>query len=148
MLWLLERSSQKSQPFSDQEKLNRLNKKNAEKTNVSNTLGNLRGANTRDKEDICAARNSTKTREKIVGRDILSPERLKRQEDDDKKVPVEENEHLVFKEKNGVSSEEETSGREVERIRALAVVNEHELDECWKRKQDGGHTNGDPVQER
>lgn len=144
---LPERSSLKSQPFSDQEKVNRLNKKNAEKTNVSHTQGNLRAANARDKEDICVARNSTKPKEQIEGRDVPGPERLRKQED--KKAPVEENKHLVFKEeKNGVSSEEETSGREAERIRALAVVNENELDECWKRKQDGGHTNGDPVQER
>ncbi|XP_055964508.1 myosin light chain kinase 3-like, partial [Sorex fumeus] len=146
---LPERSSQKTQPSSAQEKVHRLNKKNAEKTKVSLTPGSLGTASPRDRGGISAPRDATKPRERLEGRDISGPERLGRQDGDERKTSGADSENLVFPgQKNGLPSAEDTRGREAEKNGATAAASEHEPDESWKGKQSGSQSNGDQVYER
>ncbi|XP_026895971.1 myosin light chain kinase family member 4 isoform X2 [Acinonyx jubatus] len=155
-LALTERSSQKNQLSSEKEKVNKLNKKNSEKTNASlaqRSFVTFHTERPQDEVEDFALRNSIESRENIDTRDISSTERLNRQEKisagDDKQASVDKNELPVFKgEKNGLRSKEDTSEREVEKKGGPAIANETVLDKCSNKKQYVDKTNGDQFYER
>ncbi|XP_054983297.1 myosin light chain kinase family member 4 isoform X2 [Sorex araneus] len=145
-----ERPAQKTQPSSAQEKVNRLNKKNAEKTKVSLIPGSLGAASPRERGDVVGApRDATKPREKLDGRDSSGPERLGGQDGDARKTSGGVRENLVFQgQRNGLPSAEETRGGETEKNGAAAAASERELGESWKGKRPGRQTDGDHGCER
>lgn len=155
-MWLLERSSQKNHLFSEKEKVNKLNKKNSEKTSASlaqRSFATFHTERPQDKVEDFALRNSTESRENIATRDISSTERLNRQENnsagDDTQASMDKNERPVFKgEKNGLHSKEDTNEREVEKKGGPAIANETVLDKCSNKKQYVNKTNGDQIYER
>lgn len=156
ILWLLERSSQKNQLSSEKEKVNKLNKKNSEKTNASlaqRSFAKFHTERLQDKVEDLALRNSIQSRENMETRDISSTERLNRQENnssgDDKQASVDKNERPVFQgEKSGLRSKEDTSEREVEKKGEPAIANETVLDKCSNKKQYVDKINGDQFHER
>ncbi|XP_045667649.1 myosin light chain kinase family member 4 isoform X1 [Ursus americanus] len=153
---LTERSSQKNQPSSEKEKVNKLNEKNSEKTNASlvqRSFATFRTERPQDEVEDFALRSSIEPRENIDTRDISSTQRLNRQESnsagDDKQATVDKNEHPVFKgEKNGLCSKEDTSESEVEMKGGPANANDTVLDKCSNKKQCVNKTNGDRFCER
>lgn len=155
-MWLLERSSQKNQPSSEKEKVNKLNEKNSEKTNASlvqRSFATFRTERPQDKVEGFALRSSVEPRENTDTGDISSTQRLSRQESnsagDDKPATVDKNEHPVFKgEKNGLCSEEDASESEVEMKGGPANANDTVLDKCSNKKQCVDKTNGDQFCER
>ncbi|VCW77912.1 unnamed protein product [Gulo gulo] len=153
---LTERSSQKNQPSSEKEKVNKLNEKNSEKTNASlvqRSFATFHTERPQDKVEDFALRSSIEPRENKDTRDISSTQRLNRQENNSagnvKPAVVDKNEHPVFKgEKNGLHSKEDTSGREVEMKGGSSIANETVLDKCSDKKQCVDKTNSDQFCER
>ncbi|XP_041626812.1 myosin light chain kinase family member 4 isoform X2 [Vulpes lagopus] len=146
---LTERSSQKNQPSSEKEKVNKLNEKNSEKTNASliqRSFATFHTERPQDEIEDFALKTSIEPRGNVDTRDILSTERLNRQEDkspgDDTQATVDKNECLVFKgEKYGLHSKEDTSESKVETKEGPA--NETVLDKCSNKKQCVDKTNSD-----
>ncbi|XP_019607952.2 myosin light chain kinase family member 4 isoform X2 [Rhinolophus sinicus] len=151
-----ERSSQKDQPSSEKEKVNKLIRKNAEKTKSSLVQGSFATFHTErppDEVEDFALRKTMEPRENTDGRDISCTERLNRQENnsagDDKQAIVDKNACPVFKgEKNGLHSKEDTSEREPDRNGESSIANETVLDKCSNTKQNADKTNGDQFYER
>lgn len=80
--WLLERSSQKNLPSSEEETFNKLDEKQAEKTPVSlaqRSSATFQTERPRDEPGDSALRNSAEPRESEDGRDIECPGGLSRQ---------------------------------------------------------------------
>ena len=80
--WLLERSSQKNLPSSEEETFNKLDEKQTEKTPVSlaqRSSATFQTERPRDEPGYSALRNSAEPRESEDGRDIACPGGLSRQ---------------------------------------------------------------------
>ncbi|XP_054447954.1 myosin light chain kinase family member 4 isoform X2 [Pteronotus mesoamericanus] len=153
---LTDRSSQKNQLSSDKEYVNKLNKKNSEKTNASLVQRNFATFHTRRQQDEVedfVLRKPIEPREDTDRRDILCTQRVKRQENnsagDDKQVTVDKTECPVFKEKEkGLHSKEDTNEREPEKKRGSLIANEAVMDKCSNKKQNDDKTNGDQFCKR
>ncbi|KAM5267942.1 myosin light chain kinase family member 4 isoform 3-T3 [Hipposideros larvatus] len=153
---LTERSSQKNQPSSEKEKVNKLIKKNAEKTNASlvqRSFATFHTERPQDEVEDFALRKTIEPRENTDGRDISCTERRNRQEHnsagDDKQATVDKNAHPVFKgEKNRLRSKEDTSESEADKNGGSSIANETVLDKCSDTKQNVDETNGDQFYER
>lgn len=153
--WLLERTSQKNQPFSETEKVNKLNKKNAEKTNSSLFQRSVATFNTegpQDEVEDFALRHSREPRESTDRRDNSPTERLSRQENNsaggDQHSAMGKNECPVVKgEKNGPYCKEDTSRKEVEKKEGSAITNDT-LNKCSNKKQYVDKIHGDQFCER
>ncbi|XP_053458107.1 myosin light chain kinase family member 4 isoform X2 [Nycticebus coucang] len=152
---LTERSTQKNQLLSETEKVNKLNKKNAEKINGSLVERSLAIFHTESQDEVedFAPRNPAELRGNTEGKVIARIENRSRQENDsagdDKQATADKNEHPGFKEeKNGLHSKEVTSGREAEKKEELETADEPVMDQCPHREQYTDKTNGDQTQER
>ncbi|XP_045697598.1 myosin light chain kinase family member 4 isoform X2 [Phyllostomus hastatus] len=153
---LTERSSQKNQPSYDKEKVNKLNKKNSEKTNASlvqRSFATFHTKRSRDEVEDFALRKSIEPREDTARREILCAQRVNRQENnsvgDDRQATVDKNECPVFKEKeNGLHSKEDTSEREPEKKGGSSITNEAVMDKSSNKKQNDNKTNGDQFYKR
>ncbi|XP_048204471.1 myosin light chain kinase family member 4 isoform X1 [Perognathus longimembris pacificus] len=147
---LTERSTEKNQFSYENEKVNRLNKKNAEKTNAPVAQRSIMcSVEKQDNAEELVSRNSIES----DGKDSSHAEDPKRQENsitgDDKQGIVRENECLVFKgEKSELPSKEDTSGREAEEGEGNTTANELVLDQCSNKRQHVDKTNGDECHER
>ncbi|XP_020040886.1 myosin light chain kinase family member 4 isoform X2 [Castor canadensis] len=139
---LTERSTEKNQFSSEKEKVNKLNKKNDEKTNTSVAQRGFAICHTekQDKAEDFALRNSIDPRENAVGKDSSCTESSKRQENssigDDKQGTVVKSDcPLVKGEKNGLLFKEDTGRREDEEGGGTTTANETMLDQCSNEKQ-------------
>uniref|UniRef100_A0A8C0WHW9 Protein kinase domain-containing protein n=1 Tax=Castor canadensis TaxID=51338 RepID=A0A8C0WHW9_CASCN len=146
---LTERSTEKNQFSSEKEKVNKLNKKNDEKTNTSVAQRGFAICHTekQDKAEDFALRNSIDPRENAVGKDSSCTESSKRQENssigDDKQGTV-----VNKGEKNGLLFKEDTGRREDEEGGGTTTANETMLDQCSNEKQYVDKTNSDQYHER
>ncbi|KAL6030824.1 hypothetical protein STEG23_022524, partial [Scotinomys teguina] len=146
-----ERPDQKDQFSSEKEKVTKLNRKNAEKTNTSEVQRSCTVCNKerQDKADF-VPRNSTEIRENAGGKDGPCRESLERQESNilgDKQDTEDKNGHPFFKgEKDEPPSKEDTRGGEAEN-RVSIAESETALD---KHSTENQHIemNGGPSQER
>ncbi|XP_036925750.1 myosin light chain kinase family member 4 isoform X3 [Sturnira hondurensis] len=153
---LTERSSQKNQPSSDKEKVNKLNKKNSEKTNASlvqRSFATFHTKRSHNEVEDFALRKSIEPREDTDRREILCTQRVNRQENnsagDDRQATVDKNECPVFKEKkNELHSKEDTSEREPKEKGGLSIAYEAVMDKSSNKKQNDDKTNGDQFYKR
>ncbi|XP_047415460.1 myosin light chain kinase family member 4 isoform X1 [Sciurus carolinensis] len=149
---LTERSTQKNQLSSEKENIDKLNKKNSEKTNAQRSFA-VCHTERQDKAEASAPRNCIEPRGNVDGKGISCTENLKRKENnsagDDKQVTVDKKECPVLKgEKNGVNSQEETSGKEAEEEGRSTTARATVLDKCSNKKQHVDKTNRDQSHER
>ncbi|XP_013377299.1 PREDICTED: myosin light chain kinase family member 4 isoform X3 [Chinchilla lanigera] len=149
-----ERSTEKNHLFSEKEKVDKLNKKNAEKTNASVAQRSFTICPTErgvEEEDF-ALRNSIEPREKTDGEDISCTQSPKGQGSnsagDDKQAAVDKNECLRFQGgENGLHPKEDTRGREAGEG-GSTTTSKTALDQCSREKQHPDQTNADRSRER
>ncbi|XP_004847840.1 myosin light chain kinase family member 4 isoform X2 [Heterocephalus glaber] len=151
---ITERSTKKNHLFSEKEKVDKLNKKNAEKTSasVAQLSFAICPAERGGKEKDYASINSTEAREKTGGEDVSCTQSLKKQEnnsaEDDKQATVGKNECPMSRgEKNGLHPKEDTSGREAEEG-GSATTSKTVLDQCLSKKQHTDQTDADQSRAR
>ncbi|XP_040611712.1 myosin light chain kinase family member 4 isoform X2 [Mesocricetus auratus] len=147
-----ERSDQKDQFSSEKEKVTKLNRKNAEKTNTSEVQGSCAVCHRegQDKADFVPS-ISTELREDAGGKDGPCIESLETQESNilgDKQDTEDKNRCLFYKGgKNGLPSKEDARGTEAEH-RVSTAGSGTVLDKHSTENQHIDETNGGPSHER
>nr|XP_013003096.1 myosin light chain kinase family member 4 isoform X1 [Cavia porcellus] len=134
-----ERSTENHHLFSENEKIDQLNKKNSEKTSTSVAQHGFSICSTERVgiEEGFASRNSTEPREETDGEDVSCTQSLKGQEEnisagDDKPAAVDEDECLRFEGgKHGLHPKEDTGGRAAEEGGSTAT-GRTERDQCLR----------------
>ncbi|KAM4817640.1 myosin light chain kinase family member 4 isoform X3 [Urocitellus parryii] len=152
---LTERSTQKNQLSSEKEKIDKLNKKNSEKTNASVAQRSFAMCHSerQDKALDSVLRNSIEPRESIDGKGISCTESLKRKENnsvgDEKQATVDKNDCPALKgESNGLNSKEDTRRLEDEEEGRSPTAGAPMVDKHSNKKQHVDKTNGDQSHER
>ncbi|KAG3288797.1 myosin light chain kinase family member 4, transcript variant X1 [Ictidomys tridecemlineatus] len=152
---LTERSTQKNQLSSEKEKIDKLNKKNSEKTNASVAQRSFAMCHSerQDKALDSVLRNSREPRESIDGKGTSCTESLKRKENnsvgDEKQATVDKNDCPALKgESNGLHSKEDTRRLEDEEEGRSPTAGAPVLDKRSSKKQHVDKTNGDQSHER
>ncbi|XP_008834907.1 myosin light chain kinase family member 4 [Nannospalax galili] len=148
---LTERSTQKNQFSSEKENVNKLNKKNAEKTNASVVQTSFATCHIeRDKEGDVVPRNYAEPGENADGKDGPCRENLERRKDitGDEHRTEDKNGCPLFKgEKNGLPSKDDNKGREAQKG-GSAAANEPVLGKHSSEKQHIDEVNGGPSHGR
>lgn len=145
---ITERTAKKDHLFSEKEKVDKLNKKNAEKTSasVAQLSFAICPAERGGEEEEFASVHSIEAREETSGEDMSCTQSPQKQEHtsagDDKQATVGKNECLMLEgEKNGLHPKED-SGREAEEG-GSATTSKTVLDQCSSKKQHTDPNNSD-----